>query len=105
MCNGTVLITGGAGFIGSHTANAILRKGYKVQVYDNLQPPGDDRALWVFEFPCTPLPRQASQTMHQIHPTFCLDNGERFNYVGTCLMVGEFHSLPSRQVPCCFSVE
>jgi dTDP-L-rhamnose 4-epimerase len=33
-----VLITGGAGFIGSHTANALLKRGFAVRVLDNLHP-------------------------------------------------------------------
>jgi len=33
---GTVLITGGAGFIGSHTVDLFLSKGYKVRCIDNL---------------------------------------------------------------------
>lgn len=33
-----VLITGGAGFIGSHTADELLRSGYTVRVLDNLSP-------------------------------------------------------------------
>lgn len=32
-----VLITGGAGFIGSHTADALAKKGFKVRLLDNLQ--------------------------------------------------------------------
>jgi dTDP-L-rhamnose 4-epimerase len=32
-----VLITGGAGFIGSHTADALARKGFQVRILDNLQ--------------------------------------------------------------------
>ena len=34
-----VLITGGAGFIGSHTADALLRDGDEVRVLDSLEPP------------------------------------------------------------------
>jgi dTDP-L-rhamnose 4-epimerase len=33
----SVLITGGAGFIGSHTADALAKKGYAVRILDNLQ--------------------------------------------------------------------
>src|SRR4051812_22956076 len=33
-----VLITGGAGFIGSHAANALLEAGYEVRLLDNLSP-------------------------------------------------------------------
>ncbi|MFP4657677.1 MAG: NAD-dependent epimerase/dehydratase family protein, partial [Desulfonatronovibrionaceae bacterium] len=31
-----ILVTGGAGYIGSHTALALIRAGYEVVVYDNL---------------------------------------------------------------------
>ncbi|MBA2407464.1 MAG: GDP-mannose 4,6-dehydratase, partial [Chitinophagales bacterium] len=34
--NKKVLITGGAGFIGSHLADELLEKGYSVRVIDNL---------------------------------------------------------------------
>jgi len=33
-----VLITGGAGFIGSHLADELLRHGYRVRAFDNLDP-------------------------------------------------------------------
>lgn len=33
-----VLLTGGAGFIGSHTCDALLARGYEVRILDSLQP-------------------------------------------------------------------
>lgn len=33
-----VLIIGGAGFIGSHTADELARRGYKIRILDNLSP-------------------------------------------------------------------
>jgi CDP-paratose 2-epimerase len=39
------LITGGAGFIGCNTANALLREGHEVIVVDNLSRPGSDKNL------------------------------------------------------------
>jgi len=35
----TILITGGAGFIGSHTADALLATGHAVRILDSLEPP------------------------------------------------------------------
>ena len=34
----TLLITGGAGFIGSHLATELLQHGYRVRILDNLTP-------------------------------------------------------------------
>ncbi len=35
---GKILITGGAGFVGSHVADELLSRGYEVRVLDNLSP-------------------------------------------------------------------
>jgi len=34
-----VLVTGGAGFIGSHTVDLLLARGYRVRILDSLRPP------------------------------------------------------------------
>lgn len=36
MSKTTVLVTGGCGFIGSHITEALVQKGYKVRILDNL---------------------------------------------------------------------
>jgi dTDP-L-rhamnose 4-epimerase len=41
-----ILITGGAGFIGSHTADALLAKGHEVRVLDSLEPPVHRDGAW-----------------------------------------------------------
>jgi dTDP-L-rhamnose 4-epimerase len=41
-----VLVTGGAGFIGSHTVDLLLERGHRVRILDNLQAPVHQRTEW-----------------------------------------------------------
>jgi UDP-glucose 4-epimerase len=36
MTNGTILVTGGCGYIGTHTITVLLEQGYNVVIVDNL---------------------------------------------------------------------
>lgn len=46
----TVLVTGGAGFIGSNVAHRLLERGERVRVFDNLSRPGVEKnAAWLGE--------------------------------------------------------
>jgi CDP-paratose 2-epimerase len=49
-----LLVTGGAGFIGSHTARRFLERGWRVTIYDNLSRVGSEYALdWLRSQPAS----------------------------------------------------
>ncbi len=49
MTNGNALVTGGAGLIGSHLTDLLVREGWRVRVLDNLEPNTHKRGkpLWI----------------------------------------------------------
>lgn len=53
MAKRTVLVTGGAGFVGSHLVDALVERGDRVRILDNLDPqvhgPGRVRPEWLSE--------------------------------------------------------
>ena len=91
-----ILITGGAGYIGSHTALELLNKGYEVVVYDNLSNSsqeslrrveeltgkkvafyeGDTVALQVFSEVALALGKAIKNLIYTLHPHLILIAGE-----------------------------
>ena len=54
MTDRSVVVTGGAGYIGSHTCLVLLDAGWRVVVIDNLDNSSESNSIMVFALPSAP---------------------------------------------------
>jgi CDP-paratose 2-epimerase len=82
MKNGTALITGGAGFIGSNLAHRLLGAGRRVRILDNLSRPGVEQNLdWL---------RQNHGALLEFHPADIRNAQDVASAVDGCSQVFHF---------------
>jgi nucleoside-diphosphate-sugar epimerase len=67
------LVTGGAGFIGSHLAERLVRDGHRVRVVDNLSMVPNGQGDWNLK------PRAVSDVVFKTDPESPIEKGTRCN--------------------------
>jgi UDP-glucose 4-epimerase len=88
--NARILITGGAGFIGSHLTDELLRKGHLVSVLDNLTNGSLDNLINASTFPDFNFINGDI-----LNPDLCKEVSEGFDYIFHLACLGVRHSLHS----------
>ncbi len=78
----TILVTGGAGYIGSHTCKALKNKGFNVVVYDNLVYGHRDLVRWAIFEEGDLLDRGALDTVFKRHSPAAVLHFAAYAYVG-----------------------
>lgn len=77
-----ILVTGGAGYIGSHTCKALSNAGYSPVVYDNLSNGHEDFAQWGDFIRGDLKDREALDTAFSVHSPSAVIHFAAFAYVG-----------------------
>jgi UDP-glucose 4-epimerase len=86
----TILITGGAGYVGSHCALALRRAGHDVVVYDNLSNGAAEFAKW------GPLERGDIRDRPRLEATFARHRPQAVLHCAALIEVGESVTHPAR---------
>lgn len=84
-----VLITGGAGFIGSHLADALLKRGHKVRVLDDLNPQVHGDARRRPEYLDSDVELMTGDVRDAEAVTRALDGIDRVVHLAACVGVGQ----------------
>jgi UDP-glucose 4-epimerase len=86
----TILVTGGAGYVGSHCALALSRAGHKVVVYDNLSNGHERFAKW------GPLVRGDIRDKAALAAAFAAHKPDAVLHCAALIEVGESVKFPER---------
>ena len=87
-----IIVTGGAGFIGSHMVDLLIEKGHKVHVIDNLQGGREDNIIHHFNNPNFEFTNIDIRELNYNNPIF-----KKANYV--CHFAGIGDIVPSIEKP------
>ena len=92
-----ILVTGGAGFVGSHLVDGLLASGHRVRVFDNLTPQVHGHAAPDYLSPEAELVRGEMQDSSAVRRA--LDGVDVVFHMAAAVGVGQAMLLPGPPVP------